>query len=90
LVVSLQHLRQRSPNMKKICLILCFIITVSVSAQDKKETATYFEYIKEILSSEKFGSKLVYRLDTLTSKFIPSRSGVNDYLNREIEFVLAP
>ena len=61
-------------------------MTSYVCGQDKKETTAYFDLIKTIVSSEKFGNNLVHRLDTLKSKFIPSRSGVNDYFNRDIEF----
>jgi hypothetical protein len=58
----------------------------SVQGQDQKETFGYFSLIRAILSSEQSGDTLVYRLDTLKSKFIPSRSYVTDHFNRYIDF----
>jgi hypothetical protein len=57
----------------------------TVQAQDKKEISAYFDEIKTIVTTEKSGNNLVHRLDTLKSKFIPSRSHINDYFNREID-----
>ena len=58
----------------------------SAQGQSKKETTAYFDLIKSIVTSEKLDTNLVHRLDTLKSKFIPSRSYLNDYFNRDIEF----
>ena len=58
----------------------------SAQGQSKKETTAYFDLIKSIVISEKNDTTLFYRLDTLKSKFIPSRSHLNDYFNRDIEF----
>ena len=72
--------------MKVLILLILICFRIFVCGQDKKETFAYFELIKSIASSERFGNNLAYRLDTLKSKFIPSRSGVNDYFNRDIDF----
>lgn len=64
--------------------LLLFFLTGQ--GQDKKETSAYFDLIKAIVSTEKSSNHLIYRLDTLKSKFIPSRSRVNDYFNRDIDF----
>ena len=72
--------------MRILLIISLVVLTISVHGQDKKETNAYFNLIKEIVSSERLGNNLVHRLDTLSSKFIPSRSRVNDYFNRDIEF----
>lgn len=61
------------------------MLFLSVQGQDKKETSAYFDLIKAIVTTEKLGNNLVYRLDTLKAKFIPSRSHVNDYFNRDID-----
>lgn len=61
------------------------LIVGTVHGQDKKETSAYFNLIKNIITTENSGSSLVYRLDTLKSKFIPSRSRVTDYFNRDID-----
>ena len=66
--------------------IFSFLFFLSVQGQGKKETSAYFDLIKAIVTTEKLGNNLVYRLDTLKSKFIPSRSHVNDYFNRDIDF----
>lgn len=72
---------------KLICsIIFSLLFFLSVQGQDKKETSAYFELIKAVVSSENLGNNLVYRLDTLKSKFIPSRSHVTDYFNRDIDF----
>lgn len=71
--------------MKAILIILFFVVYVSALGQDKKEVSSYFEYIKPIVANEQTGKNLVYRLDTLKSKFIPSRSLINDYFNRDID-----
>lgn len=59
---------------------------LTVQGQDKKEKSVYFDLIKAIIANEGLGSNAVYRLDTLKSKFIPSRSHVIDYFNRDIDF----
>ena len=66
--------------------IFSLLFLLSVQGQDKKETSAYFDLIKNIVTTEKLGNNLVYRLDTLKSKFIPSRSNVTDYFNRDIDF----
>jgi hypothetical protein len=66
--------------------IFSFLFFLFVQGQSKKEVFAYFDMIKPILSTEKLGNNLVYRLDTLKSNFIPSRSHLNDYFNREIDF----
>jgi hypothetical protein len=72
---------------KLICsTIFSFLFYLSVQGQDKKETSAYFEQIRAIVSSENLGNNMVYRLDTLKSKFIPSRSHATDYFNRDIDF----
>jgi 2-hydroxy-3-keto-5-methylthiopentenyl-1-phosphate phosphatase len=72
---------------KMICsTIFSLLFFLSVQGQDKKETSAYFELIKAIASSENLGNNLVYRLDTLKTKFISSRSHVTDYFNRDIDF----
>lgn len=72
--------------MRTILTIVIFLSAISIWGQDKKETKTYFDQIKEIVSSEKAANNLLHRLDTLKVKFIPSRSDVIDYFNREIEY----
>ena len=62
------------------------LFLLSVQGQDKKESSAYFDLIKNIVTTEKLGNNLIYRLDTLKSKFIPSRSHVTDYFNRDIDF----
>lgn len=71
---------------KFLCSTIIFFFFFSVQGQSKIETAAYFDLIKQIVISEKLDSILVYRLDILKSKFIPSRSNINDYFNRDIEF----
>jgi hypothetical protein len=56
-----------------------------MQGQNKKETSVYFDVIKSIATTEKSSNNLIYRLNTLKSKFIPSRSYLNDYFNREID-----
>jgi hypothetical protein len=74
--------------MTKIICSTIFSLSffLSVQGQDMKETSAYFELIKAVVSSENLGNNLVYRLETLKSKFIPSRSHVTDYFNRDIDF----
>lgn len=73
--------------IKFLCsTIFSVLFFFSVLGQDKKETSAYFDLIKAIVTTEKLGNNLVYQLDTLKSKFIPSRSHVNDYFNRDIDF----
>jgi hypothetical protein len=55
-------------------------------AQNAEETSAWMERIKVILAGEKTGNHLLYRLDTLKSEFIPSRSRVVDYFNRDLDF----
>ncbi|MCS3797230.1 hypothetical protein [Niastella sp. OAS944] len=57
-----------------------------VQGQDTKENAAFFNLIQDIVATERVGNNLVYRLDTLKAKFIPSRSNLNDYFNRDIDF----
>ena len=71
---------------KFLCLTISVLFFFSVLGQDKKEKSAYFDLIVAIVTTEKLGNNLVYRLDTLKSKFIPSRSYVNDYFNRDIDF----
>jgi hypothetical protein len=56
------------------------------SAQTAEETNAWLARIKRIVNTENSGSHLVYRLDTLKSEFIPSRSTLNEYFNRELDF----
>jgi 2-hydroxy-3-keto-5-methylthiopentenyl-1-phosphate phosphatase len=72
---------------KLFCLtFIALLLFLSVQGQERKETSAYFDLIKAIISTENLGNKTVYRLDTLKSKFIPSRSHVTDYFNRDIDF----
>ncbi len=73
--------------MKKILflILICFLVNPSVKGQDRKETSAYFDLIKEIIATENFGNNILYRLDTLKSKFILSRSYISDYFNRNID-----
>lgn len=66
-----------------ICSLLFFLF---VHGQGRKETSAYFRLIQDIVAIENTGNNLVYRLDTLKQKFIPSRSNLNDYFNRDIDF----
>jgi 2-hydroxy-3-keto-5-methylthiopentenyl-1-phosphate phosphatase len=72
---------------KLLCsTFVSLLLFLSVQGQDRKETSAYFDLIKAIISTENSGNSAVYRLDTLKSKFIPSRSHVTDYFNRDIDF----
>jgi len=72
---------------KSLCsTIFSLLLFFFVPGQNKKEASAYFDLIKSIVTTEKLGNHLVYRLDTLKSKFIPSRSNVTDYFNRDIDF----
>ena len=72
---------------KSLCsTIFSLLLFLFVQGQNKKETSAYFDLIKNIVTTEKLGNNLVYRLDTLKSKFIPSRSHVTNYFNRDIDF----
>jgi hypothetical protein len=73
--------------IKKISLtIFSLLFFLFVGGQGKKETSAYFDLVKAIVMTEKLSHNLTNRLDTLKSKFIPSRSQVNDYFNRDIDF----
>jgi hypothetical protein len=65
-------------------LLLLFFLTAQ--GQSRKEASTYFDMIKSIAETERLGTNLLYRLDTLKSQFIPSRSYIYDHFNREIDF----
>ena len=65
-----------------ILVLYCF----SAQGQSKKETISYFDLIKSIVNSEKLDTNLIHKLDKLKSKFISSRSYLEDYFNRDIGF----
>lgn len=72
---------------KLLCSTICSLLFILfVQGQDRKETSAYFKLIQDIVATENTGNNLVYRLDTLKQKFIPSRSNLNDYLNRDNDF----
>lgn len=66
--------------------ILSLLFYLTAKGQDKEETLVFSDLVKAIVATEKSDSNLVYRLDTLASKFIPSRCDVNNYFNRNIDF----
>jgi hypothetical protein len=72
--------------LRSILFLSVLVLTGTLCGQDRKETGAWFDRIKSILADERSGGHLLYRLDTLRSEFIPSRSGVNDYFNRDVDF----
>lgn len=66
-----------------VILLSCFL---PVQGQEKIEISNQFNLIRNIVTTETIGNNLIYRLDTLKSKYIPSRSSLTDYFNRDIDF----
>ena len=72
--------------MKKHCVIILTILTVNFIPVYGQETKDYFDKIVTVLKSEKNSIIISKRLDSLKSKYIPSRSNLNDYFDRDIDF----
>ncbi len=66
-------------------VILTTLFLQRANGQDKNETKAYFNLLTTILTTENLGNNLVYRLDTLKARFIPSRSHFSDYFTRDID-----
>jgi len=72
---------------KLLChTVILLLFTISVQGQQKNQAFAHFGYIRSIIITSNSGNSLFHRLDTLKSKFIPSRSGITDYFNRDIEY----
>ena len=80
-----KFLRQLS-CWRYILLMPVLLSGIATVAQNAEETSAWMERIKVILTGEKTGRQLLYRLDTLKLEFIPSRSRVVDYFNRDLDF----
>jgi hypothetical protein len=63
--------------------VVLVLLTVSVAAQERR---AHFASVRIVVQSETSADRLVQRLDSLKSTFIPSRSEVTDYFNRDLEF----
>jgi hypothetical protein len=71
----------------KISLTILFILLANLTfSQNKEETASYFEHVHIATENCISADSLQSRLDTLILKFIPSRSSVGTYFNRDIDF----
>lgn len=66
--------------------ILSLLFFLTAKGQNKEEALMCFDLVKAIVATEKSDSNLVYRLDTLATKFTFLWSNVEDYFNRDIDF----
>jgi hypothetical protein len=73
--------------MRQIILFIGSVVSsLSIQAQAKKEASTYFAMVEHVVSTATDLQSLVYRLDTLKTKFMPSDSYLDTSLSRELDF----
>ena len=78
--------RVSGKHMKTLIFIITSLLISTFLQTTAQQAKVYFKLADSILMEENSSKRLYTKLDTLKSKFIPSRSSVNNYFNRNIDF----
>jgi hypothetical protein len=72
--------------MTSLKILTTFILLFSLITTNGQTSKTYFRLVDSIVLAEVTSKKLQAKLDTLQSKFIPSRSSFSLLFDRDIDF----